>query len=185
MSDTMHSFEAGEEVHVRKIALVDQFLLLSAQLLLWYQIDFAECNRLASSAAIWYHILSSYSSAECLSCHALVLRQSHRGIQCQSLIVLYRSSTWYSSSLCTLRCMRSDDTDWEMGEEQLGKRKGSWQTISPLILSVICSTPLLALSLEVRPRALDDGDWLDVLGASWSESAFTLCNGHLWANCTA
>jgi hypothetical protein len=29
-----------------------QFLLLSAQLLLWYQIDFAECNRLASSAAI-------------------------------------------------------------------------------------------------------------------------------------
>jgi len=52
LSDTMHSFEAGEEVHVRKIALVDQFLLLSAQLLLWYQIDFAECNRLASSAAI-------------------------------------------------------------------------------------------------------------------------------------
>ena len=154
-----------------------QFLLLSAQLLLWYQIDFAECNRLASSAAIWYHILSSYSIAEFLLCHALVLRQSHRRIQCQSLIVLYRSSTWYSLSFCTLRCMRSDDIDREMGEEQLGKRKGSWQTISPLILSVICSTPLLASSLEVRPRALDDGDWPDVLGASWS--------GDLWANCTA
>ena len=100
-----------------------QFLLLSAQLLLWYQIDFAECNRLASSAAIWYHILSSYSIAEFLLCHALVLRQSHRRIQCQSLIVLYRSSTWYSLSFCTLRCMRSDDIDREMGEEQLGKRK--------------------------------------------------------------
>ena len=85
---------------------------------------FVECNCLASSAATWFQILSSYPVAVCLSFHTLVLRQSHRSIQCQSLIALYQSSIDnLSSSPCTLCCMRSKDMDYEMGEEQLDKKE--------------------------------------------------------------
>ena len=71
--------------------------------------------------------------------HSRALRQSHRSIFCQRLIAVYQSSIDnISSSLETLRCMRSNDMDWEMDEEQLDKAIFYWYIIWSANLSTIC-----------------------------------------------